>query len=426
MFKELIQVERFFTNRQSLGIKPGLERMRYLLKLVGSPESDLNAIHIAGTNGKGSTVQFIKRALRENGYNVGVFTSPSFTGLLGHIQKNEAAISSEEFLDIINGLYPFILKMDEQQNGPTEFEILTVVAFLYFQKEKDLHVTIIEAGMGGREDTTNCITPILSIITNIALDHTAFLGTTPTAVAYHKAGIIKKQRPVILGTVSQTVEDVIKKEALNKDACLFQIGTHFTYEQITQKYNEQSFIWSGGEHAFKTDIQLAGEHQAHNASLALMALEILEHKGFSMNWKKNIEGLKTTTIEGRFETIHNHPTIILDGAHNPASIRAFLHTVAMRPTKERQVIFAAFKDKAIDQMLLDLYEWFPSLVVTTFPHPRAAGKDEYAQSNFTFVEDWQWLLNEIIKETSEKEYYITGSLHFISLARKYISQAKNQ
>lgn len=419
MGKDLSEVKQFFRDRQSIGIKPGLERMHHLLQLVGNPEKQIKSIHVAGTNGKGSTVQFLKHALRENMYNVGVFMSPSLTGLLGHMSKNEAFISKAEFLQIFNTIYPLIQQMDDEQENPTEFEILTVIALLYFAKGTD--IVLIEAGMGGRFDTTNVIHPLLTIITNVALDHTAFLGEDITKIAFHKAGIIKERIPVIVGSVDKVVHEIIKKEACQKQAEMYVFNKHFTYENSILQPVGQSFFWKS-EKDFSIHLQLEGKHQAHNASLSIMALLFLEKIGFSMDWQKCFHGLKKTTLCGRLETVHTQPKIILDGAHNPASIQAFVETVSSRSSKKRQLIFAAFNDKDITEMLMELKKVFPTPICTTFEHHRAATFHAFKDEEVIFQANWKALLDETIVKNSDTEYYVTGSLHFISLVRKYITE----
>lgn len=176
MFTNFQEIESFFNSRKSLGIKPGLDRIKKLLQLLDNPQDRIQAIHIAGTNGKGSTVHFIKDALQANGYHVGIFTSPSFSGLTGHMFIDNSAIPETKFVKLCNEIYPFIVQLDNENKSPTEFEIITALAFVYFSAHVD--IVLVEAGMGGREDTTNCFQPLISIITNVARDHTAFLGNS--------------------------------------------------------------------------------------------------------------------------------------------------------------------------------------------------------------------------------------------------------
>src|SRR5699024_5704352 len=190
MFINFQDIEEFMNSRRKFGIKPGLKRMNYLLDRLHHPERYFKSIHVAGTNGKGSTIQFMKKALMANGHRVGVFTSPSLSGLTGHIWCNGQKIETREWVSLMNDIYPIITELDKKGIHLTSFEIITAIVFVYFSKH--VHIALIETGMGGRFDTTNCLDPIVTIITNVTRDHTRFLGKSLADIAYHKAGIIKQ------------------------------------------------------------------------------------------------------------------------------------------------------------------------------------------------------------------------------------------
>ncbi|WP_121615099.1 bifunctional folylpolyglutamate synthase/dihydrofolate synthase [Virgibacillus halodenitrificans] len=420
MFQQIEQVEAFFSSRASLGIKPGLFRMKKLLKEVGDPQDKIKAIHVAGTNGKGSTIQFIQRALVANGYNVGIFTSPSMYGLPGHILDGDAPIKEQVFLSLFNRLYPAIEVLDSEEEMPTEFEILTVISFMYFHENKE--IAIIETGMGGREDTTNCFHPILSIITNIAKDHTQFLGNTIKEIAYHKAGIIKKNVPAIIGQVPTEAETIILQEAKNVQTGVYQLGKDFRYCNIVIVDNYQHFSWLWLGQQYNLTIQMRGKHQVKNASLAFMSLYLLKQMNFTIDMGKTVEAFNISKLPGRFEVVNSHPLVIVDGAHNVAGIETFLDTVeAYYPNNTMHLIFAAFKDKNFSAMLERLETTFSSITLTSFEHPRAAKADKlYEMTNHKhkfMTEDWQEAIKKI--QHSEHIYFITGSLHFISRVREF-------
>src|SRR5699024_8638115 len=219
------EAEVFFNHRRNIGIKPGLERIKELLDRLGNPERELNVIHIAGTNGKGSTIHFLNAALRENDYQTGIFTSPSFTGLTGHILLNGEPIEVGEFIKILNVIYPAVIEMDHSDRAPTEFEILTALAFVFFSKNGE--IILIETGMVRRFDTINVVQPLISNITNIAMDHTEYLGETLREIAFHKAGIIKNHAPVIIGSMEDDALQVIKNEALKNEVDYYILGENF-------------------------------------------------------------------------------------------------------------------------------------------------------------------------------------------------------
>lgn len=424
MFNSYEEVEKYMKQRDVIGIKPGLERMNKLLTRVGNPEQEITAIHVAGTNGKGSTIHYMSEAFRSHGYQVGIFTSPSMYGLRGHILHNGLPISKKNILSIMNELYPYIQQLDQEEMAPTPFEILTVIAFRYFAKYVDL--SLIETGMGGREDTTNCITPILSIITSVAKDHQAFLGNTIEQIASHKAGIIKPMIPVILGELEESAYQVILEEAKKKQAKVYRFGFDFTCDNKRQEGTRQHFQWKTKTIEMPICLQMSGEHQVKNASMALMALFIFHQKYYPLNKKYIQNALTHTQIPGRFEKVSEQPHIIIDGAHNQAGIDAFIQTVNEQyKNKKKQLVFAGFKDKDLKEMLTKCIPFFESVYITTFEHPRAIGasqlQKEIGASSLYVKEDWQELLRGLITSSSSKEesIFIVGSFHFITIVRRY-------
>lgn len=422
MFQSFKEVEDFFTARKKIGIKLGLERIHFMLEKLHHPEQQIQAIHVAGTNGKGSTIQFIKNALIENKYKIGLFTSPSFQGICGHFLIDNEPMKEAELITITNQLLPIIYLMDKKNMHPTEFEIITVMAFVFFKERVDL--ALIETGMGGTYDTTNCFMPILSLITNIAVDHQQFLGNTIEEIATHKAGIIKDNRAVVIGNINKASEEVILSVAEEKHAQVFQLHKQFTYE----KNDDGLITWIDDQqkkYTFK--LQMQGEHQVDNAALAWMALMILQKKGFIINWEHVTKSMGATTLPGRFEVMHEKPTIIVDSAHNVAGINAFLQTVnAQYKQKEKHVLFAGFKDKQLIDMIDVLHNHFHSITITTFSHERAATWDIFEplanRKVITFEPNWQAEIKKMFKQTDpNKVFFITGSLHFITLVRHFIS-----
>ncbi|WP_077303361.1 bifunctional folylpolyglutamate synthase/dihydrofolate synthase [Virgibacillus pantothenticus] len=419
------QIEAFFMHRSQLGIRPGLERMKQLLALLGHPERRLSAIHVAGTNGKGSTSAFLKQGLQASGYRVGAFTSPSLYGIRGYIYVDDEPISEQEFVKVWEAVYPAVQTLDQQQQHPTEFEILTAIAFFYFASHVD--IAVVEAGMGGREDTTNCMNPIISIITTVAKDHTAFLGHTIAEIASHKAGIIKQGTPVVIGDLQQTAKTVVLQEANKQRAPVYQLGVDFWYRRITSANLRNHMVWNARDtNPVSFELSMYGEHQLANASLALTALKILKQQGFTIQSDKLQDAFFSVQLEGRFEVVSQQPFIIVDGAHNPAGIHAFMETLENNfPHQERQLLFAAFKDKAIDDMLAELKSGFQKIQLTTFDHPRAAGISELKQhqnASIEFVNSWEQAICEM--DNPEIIYYVTGSLYFISIVRSYMLKMK--
>jgi len=422
MFQNLQQAEAFLSTRKPLGIKPGLERVRVLLQKVNHPEKNIRAIHITGTNGKGSTMQFIKNALLANGYHTGVFTSPSLEGLPGHIFYNDTPVSENVFVELCNQLYPAIKQLDSDGDSPTEFEIITVIACMFFSKNVD--IALIEAGMGGRLDTTNCFDPLLSIITNISIDHKQFLGSTVSEIAYHKAGIIKRNRPVIIGEMSKDACIEIEKEATFLHAPIYQAGRDFTYQKTNDDKCFQQFIWN---EELPLEISMLGEHQIKNAAIAFRAVMLLKELGYQINIDETAKAFSRTQLPGRFEIIRKKPTVILDGAHNEKGMEAFIETVLTTyKDRKRHLIFAVFKDKEVKEMLELAMPHFDSVTLTAFDHPRSASlenlKSFTKKKHIFLAENWQAAMTNLTDDHSV--YFVTGSLEFISRVRKYFANDK--
>lgn len=416
MFSTLQQVEGFFKQRKQLGMKPGLERIHALLKRLGNPEKDIKAVHIAGTNGKGSTLHFLKAALQANDYSVGVFTSPSFHGLCGHILLNDEAIPADLAIGLLNEALPHIQEMDDMDSAPTEFEILTALAFCYFADHGE--IVLIEAGMGGRFDTTNSFQPILSIITNIALDHTDYLGHSVEEIAYHKAGIIKQGAPVIIGQMEERALAVILKEAAEQEASSYIFGKDFNY----QYDGDEQVRWKSGPHEHMVQLDMKGEHQLKNVSLALKALEELEKCGYEINWKKAVTRMGKTILPGRFELVHISPTVIIDAAHNPDGVNAFIRTVTQfYPVEKKHVIVAMFQDKDTDEVLRLIHKHFDEITLTSFDHPRAWKLQGLETEKYVKIRevnpDFRQVLEHSLRD--DEIHFITGSLHFITEVRNY-------
>ncbi|WP_010099009.1 bifunctional folylpolyglutamate synthase/dihydrofolate synthase [Ornithinibacillus scapharcae] len=424
MFQSMDEVNHFFMQRRNLGINPGLDRMKRLLDSQNNPHLMIKTVHIAGTNGKGSTLTFLKDALIHHEYRVGVFSSPSLTGLTGHIRINDNPISDQEFMKLLYQLLPVIKKLDSEEMAPTEFEIITAICFMYFKDHVD--IAIIEAGMGGREDSTNCIQPILSIITNIAMDHASFLGDTLGEIAYQKAGIIKENTPVIVGVMDEVSLAIVENEALKHNAPLYQLQHHFTYRLTDRNDNFQRFNWQFEESSYPIEIKMQGEHQVVNVSNAIMALKVLEWKGFRLNWDQVMLALKESKLNGRFEKIHDQPIIVLDGAHNPNGMEAFLRTVENQYKDFRKhLIFAGFRDKELASMIEMASPLFDSVTITTFDHPRAEDPENLLhslQSSTLKMADWKNIITTMYNHdtTEDEAYFFAGSLHFIGYVRDYI------
>ncbi|MBP5361988.1 MAG: bifunctional folylpolyglutamate synthase/dihydrofolate synthase [Ruminococcus sp.] len=296
------------------GSKLGLERITKLCHILGDPQNKTKIIHVAGTNGKGSFSAMLSHILRASGYLVGNFSSPALTGVTDSFRINCREISENVFTWVMNDIIPACESMKDK---PTEFEILTAVAYELFHRV-DCNIAIIECGMGGDTDSTNVVeSPLLSVITNVALDHTSFLGNSIREIAAHKAGIIKEGRPVLYGGTNLDAFEVITAAAFEKNAPLSvtdQMRTLGTSTGING--TELEFDGFG-----KARVPLIGTYQIYNIANVLTAVELLRREGLEISDESVRKGLSETYWHGRFELLNSDPVVIFDGAHNPDGIR---------------------------------------------------------------------------------------------------------
>ena len=385
-----------------------IDNFRHFLKKSGF-KYHIPSIHVAGTNGKGSTATYIARILQEAGYKVGLYTSPYFYDVNEMIEINGNRISDELIKKYIDNNKKLI-----EKNHLSEFEAETFIALSYFEDEK-VDVAVIECGMGGELDATNVIdSTILSIITSISLEHTSFLGRSISEVAAHKAGIIKDSVPSLIGELDKDAENIVAKIANENDSDLFRVGT--TYDI---KVNEKGTSFSYQEYK---DVELASyaTYSCLDASIALEAIRILGGY-FTIKEEEIRKALKETHIPNRFEIMGKEPLFIIDGGHNLEAIKSLVKTVsAYNHTKNIHIIFSCFKDKNLALMLPEISLLSNDVSLTTFDHPRARKEEDY----FLFLEEYKYyedhisLINEKIKEYPDDLFLITGSLAFAALVRK--------
>ncbi|WP_182200443.1 bifunctional folylpolyglutamate synthase/dihydrofolate synthase [Paraliobacillus salinarum] len=422
MIQSIQQVNEFLDKREKIGVKPGLQRVERLLKICNHPENSLKTIHIAGTNGKGSTLAFMESALRQANYTVGTFTSPSLTTRNAMIQLDGKAISDESFVRYFLLLLEEIERLDFEGDPPSPFEIIVVISLNFLSDHAD--IALIETGMGGKDDATNVVKPILSIITTIGKDHQHFLGNTYEEIASHKAGIIKDKTPVIVGDLPAETISVIQTIAKEKDAQLFRLGVDFFNELENSK---KTFHFINANHRFPVSLGTRGVYQIHNATLAVQALLLLNESSLSLSNHSILTGIAETNISGRFEQVLDQPIVIVDSAHNAEGIEQFVRSVkAYYPTEKKQLIMAVFKDKPIKQMIQQVDPVFDRIIFTSFDHLRAAQAiDLYHFSkneNKQIIEDYQEVLSALKDQTMLT--CITGSLDFVGKVRK-IMQGNN-
>ena len=412
----------------------GLERMVELLELRGNPHLKLKVIHIGGTNGKGSTITFLKNMLVKLGLRVGVFSSPYLIHYTDQISINGESIP-EARLEALMADYESLLEGEKSAvlQGTTEFEIITALAYDYFAAEK-VDVAIMEVGMGGLLDSTNVCQPVLTGITTIGLDHVALLGDTVEAIAEQKAGIIKQGIPLVTGRIAPEALAVIDRIAEGKDAPRIAYGTDYQVGHQESVVTGEVFDYTSSVRQGRFQTGLLGLHQIENAGMALALLDIYcQEIGQELASNDLLaQALEETRWPGRLEVLSSEPMMILDGAHNPHAIKALLTTLQERfADYHKEILFTCIKTKALEDML-DLLETVPDsqLTLTHFDDSRATDENvlkETAKSRNLNYQSWQDFLEQKLKVDEEKKTVriVTGSLYFLSQVRAYLMERNN-
>lgn len=410
------------TNRGN-GKKESLYRMRLLMEKLGNPEKQLKCIHIAGTNGKGSTSAFLASMLAAGKLKVGVYTSPHLEYINERIKINDQEITDEEFIRLTEMAAPLVEEVEEELDEVLySFEIMTAIALVYFFEEK-CELVILEAGIGGRLDATNVIeTPLAAVITSIGLDHTKVLGDTKEAIASEKAGIIKDKGTVIFPEMSPEINKVIFEKAEEEQAAVVQVkNSDIRNTKLSEDKSE--FTYKNLE---KLTIHLLGRHQMSNAALAIEVAQVLYDKGYAIDEAAIRKGLKEARWPGRMEKISDAPTLIIDGAHNPEGI-AHLKQNLQRLFPADKLIFVVgmMKDKAYMEMIRTVYPQAEKILAVSPDPYRGFDAEETAQQiksegvpaeAFESVESVVKYLKDTTQSTDK--IIVFGSLYLIGEFRK--------
>lgn len=414
----------------------GLERMVELLALRGNPHLKLKVIHIGGTNGKGSTIAFLKNMLEKLGMRVGVFSSPYLIHYTDQISINGESIP-EARLEALMADYQSLLEGESATNlqGTTEFEIITAIAYDYFASEQ-VDVAIMEVGMGGLLDSTNVCQPILTGITTIGLDHVALLGDTLEAIAEQKAGIIKQGIPLVTGRIAPEALAVIDRIAEGKDVPRLAYGKDYQVCHQESVVTGEVFDYTSVVRQGRFQTGLLGLHQIENAGMAIALLDnFCQEDGRELASNHLLaQALEETRWPGRLEIVSRNPLMILDGAHNSHAIKALLATLQERFADYRkEILFTCIKTKALEDMLY-LLGAMPDteLTLTHFDDSRATDEsvlEEAAKSRNLSYQGWQDFLEQKLTDKKEEKKtvrIVTGSLYFLSQVRAYLMERKNE
>ncbi|MFH0734411.1 MAG: folylpolyglutamate synthase/dihydrofolate synthase family protein [bacterium] len=348
-------------------IKLGLDKITELLKYLGNPQNNFESIHIAGSNGKGSTSSYIASVLMEAGYKTGLYTSPHVVDFNERIRINSATIEDEYIKDFINSLDLYIKK-----HSPTFFEITTALAFKYFG-DNNIEIGVIETGLGGRLDATNVLNPIATVITTLSLEHTNILGNDIKSIAYEKAGIIKKGVNCFSGIINREAEEVLETIATKNNAEILFIKNYIDFNEIFCNINIENFRYHLYNPVF------LGNHQFLNLSLAILTLVKTKKITDWLILNRGINNvIKNSGLQGRYEIINNKPKIIMDAAHNSEGIQSFVKqfTKEINLYNTKKIIFGAMKDKNIKEMLAELKPYFNKFYFTKINYERAISPSE--------------------------------------------------
>ena len=431
--KEILNFEEamdFLRDRTRFGINLGLQRIERLLEKLDNPhKKQVKYIHIGGTNGKGSTLAYLSKILQSAGYTVGTFISPHLHSYTERMRINSKNIPEDKVAELITDIKPLLEEMEaEGCEPPTEFEVNTAMALLYFTRE-NVDYAIMEVGLGGAIDSTNVIDPQLSIITNVTMDHMDYLGNTLSEITSIKAGIIKPHRPVITGSKNDEVLSIIKNKATETNSRVLVLDNDFAWTNRSVSGYLQQADFVCGDETFEFSIKMLGQHQLDNAALAIMAA-----KQLGINDEKIIaKALYDTVWQGRLEIMNEEPLIVIDGAHNVDGMNALAAAIEEYwQGYEIVAVIGMLADKEREKALARLLPLVSQAVVTKVPNMRAGNWQHLAEicqehqvpvSCREAVNDaCDTGLDSLANLNSKKKMLlVTGSLYMIADARAYLA-----
>ncbi len=409
------------------GSKPGLERISALLDNLDHPEKDLKIIHVAGTNGKGSTSAMLSSILVENGYKVGLFISPYLESFNERIQVNNTPIDKENLAKLVTEIKPTVEKVAKTEVGqPTQFEIVTAMGFEYFKKI-GVDFVILEVGLGGTYDATNVINPLISVITSIGLDHQAILGDTLEEIAGEKAGIIKKNTPIVTAVTKKGPFEVIRAKAKEMDAPFYALKEHFQIKRLDYSIEGQIFEYNINYKTREHKIYYLGEHQVRNASLALTVIHLMKDMGYDIDSEEVYQGLVNSKWPGRLEIIQKDPYVILDGAHNEQATEVISKSIKELYERKIILVLGILSDKNYHKMIKDLVPLAKNVFITAPDYYRALDTENLADEAKKYckkvveVDGVDNAINEALKIANKDDLIlITGSLYTVGEARSHL------
>ena len=418
-------IQEWLKKSESIPRKHGLYRMEAILEALGNPERELKSIHIAGTNGKGSTAAMVTAFAKAHGLRVGTFTSPHMDSIRERIQLDGVPLEEEPFWQAATLVREVENRLLEEWGAFNYFEILTAIMFVVFQQEA-VDLAIIEVGIGGLLDNTNVGHPLVSVITTIGLDHQDLLGSTLEEITAQKAGIIKAGQQVVVGPVTRKCMNVIRSTASKQGATIQAFGENFSL--VDDSYQDEAFTISL-EH-----LALQGAFQKENATVAIRAFRAwMNATGRSVHAECIEAALRLVSWPGRMEVLQETPLVLIDGAHNLPAIERLVQNMKTHVGKQQTLLFSALTRKDSKQMLLRLQEALPGvkIILTSF-HPSKGQSiarsdvETYLDSpKFSYEESFEEVIDRFASSTDDKsELWVTGSLYFIAEVRHWWKNRK--
>lgn len=423
---------KYIEETHKFGMKLGLDSTGKLLELLGNPHENLKVIHVAGTNGKGSVCSFISNILKEEGYNVGLYTSPYLETFTERIRVNGENIPKEDVARIITIIKDKIeIMVNKGYSSPTEFEIVTAMAFYYYNEQK-MDYVVLEVGLGGRYDSTNVIkNPLVSVLVSISLDHIGVLGDTIGKIAYEKAGIIKENGTAVVYKQVKEAEDVIKEVCKEKNADYIEVNFEDVIVKKSDIYSQVYDCVVMGEKFDNIEIKLIGEHQINNSILGLNVIKFLrDNKNVKISNDSIRKGLLNTKWPGRIEKIKEKPMLIIDGAHNEDGAKSLVKALEKNfPNKKLTIIIGMLADKDIDSVLEILMPKFDKVITTNPDSDRAISCEELKNKiskyvdNVIAIENIEDAVKYTLDNAKEDDVIISaGSLYMIGAVRTLVNE----
>jgi len=412
---------------QKFGMNLGLERISYIAKELGNPQQNYKIIHVGGTNGKGSVCKFIASILKKSGYTVGVYTSPHLQHISERFVVENQQITEDEVVSLVRKIKPVVDKMIRNGNGPTFFEVATALAFQYFC-DKKVDFAVVEVGLGGRFDATNIVEPVLTVITNVSLEHRHILGKTIEDIAFEKAGIIKTNVPVVTGATGNALT-VINKVAKEKKTPVTIIKKE-SWKRTYNDMNGQKFSINGALSDHTVNTSMLGEYQGENIAVAIAAIEQLQMNGVYIPDTSIEEGITHAVNIGRMEIVSNEPFILLDGAHNKTGMKFLVDSLKKDFDYDKLiVVLGILSEKDITSMLSSITPLADVIVATKSKNTRACDPSKLEEITKKIDNAKEVVVKEQIpdaiayaKSLAKKNNLIciTGSLFTVGEARDYL------